>query len=850
MNKINKSNMNVKESVADKTADNSSDKAVDKINPANVENIKTQNFDIEGMSCASCAMTIEKKLKSLPGVADVSINVVDNKGKVAFSPSLSDTDKIVNAVSESGYKAIPEKSPSEFSVVTLGVKGMTCSACSNTVEKLLNNLDGVDSANVNLLSEKVTISYDPSKIRLIEMADKVDKAGYTLSLEEESDDVDVQEEKMVKAKRLMLASVVFSGIIMTLMMINMFVVRIPGYLLITVLLGIPVVFGTGFHVHMASFKSIKNLSPNMDVLVSLGSLPPFLIGLLGFFFPIQTFIEMAVTIMTFHLIGKYLETRAKGKASQAIKKLIQMGAKTARIIIDEKEISIPSKDLQVGDIMVIRPGEKIPTDGLIIEGSGNIDESMATGESMPVKRAEGDPVIGSTIIKQGFLKVKATKVGKDTFLSQVIKLVDECQGSKVPIQEFADRVTGYFVPVILVLTFITFISFNIFPEFHLGIIRWGSNFLPWVNPDLTPFTLSFITATAVLVVSCPCALGLGTPTALMVGSGVGAQKGILIRNGEAIQTLKDVSVIAFDKTGTITKGKPEVTDFINLSSEKDSDVLYWASTVENASEHPLAGAILDYAKSKNITPNKVDNFESFTGMGIKGNVDGREIFIGNRKLMVENNINFESQEKTLVTLEEEAKTAMLVSDGKSLICIIAVADPIKEDSIKAILALEKMGIKTAMITGDNERTAKAIGKSAGISHIIADVFPEGKVDEISKLQKQYGLVAMVGDGINDAPALKQANVGIAIGTGTDIAIEAADVTIVRGELTAIVTAIKLSKAIFRKIKENYFWAWVYNAVAIPIAMFGLLHPMIGAAAMAMSSLNVVYNSLRLKKEKL
>ena len=460
-------------------------------------NIKTENFDIEGMSCASCAMNIDKKLRSLPGIIDVSINVVDNKGKVSYDSSISDTEKIVNAVLESGYKAVPDKSFYDYSVITLGVKGMSCSACSNTVEKLLNGLEGVEYANVNLLSEKVTISYDPSRIRLIEMADKVEKAGYILSLEEESDDVDLQEEKMIKAKRLMLASIVFSGLIMTLMMINMFFIRIPGYLAITVLLGIPVVFGTGFHVHMASFKSIRNLSPNMDVLVSLGSLPPFLIGLLGFFFPIQTFIEMAVTIMTFHLIGKYLETRAKGKASQAIKKLIQMGAKTARVIIDGKEINIPAKDLQSGDIMVIRAGEKIPTDGIVIEGFGNIDESMATGESMPVKRTQGDPVIGLTINKQGFLKVKATKVGKDTFLSQVIKLVDECQGSKVPIQEFADRVTGYFVPAILILTFLTFISFNIFPDFHLGIIRWGSSFLPWVNPDLSPFTLSLYHSPAI-----------------------------------------------------------------------------------------------------------------------------------------------------------------------------------------------------------------------------------------------------------------------------------------------------------------------------------------------------------------
>jgi Cu+-exporting ATPase len=748
------------------------------------------------------------------------------------------------------YLKPDEEKPMEK--VTLKVKGMHCVSCANNIEKTLGKTDGVESANINFAVEKVTIEYDPKKIELKDIEKKVSDIGFQLVLEDENDykaneEIDEDEIEVNKAKRKMLISLAISGIMMTIMMINMFVIPVPGYLPIVVLLGLPVVFGTGWHVHVGSFKALKNKSPNMDVLVSLGSLPPYLIGLLGFFIPIQTFVEMATTIMTFHLLGKYLEVRAKGKASQAIKKLLEMGAKSARIIVDGREIDVPIKDLQIGDIMLVRPGEKIPTDGVVVEGSSLVDESMATGESMPVKREKGHEVIGATINKQGFLKVKVTKIGKDTFLSQVIKMVEECQGSKVPIQEFADRVTGYFVPAIIIITIATFISYNVFPKFHLGIIEWASTFLPWVNPDANPLTLAFITATAVLVISCPCALGLGTPTALMVGSGKGAERGILIRNGEAIQTLKDVKAIAFDKTGTITKGKPEVTDVILLNDANEKDIFYYAATIENASEHPLAYAIVEKANSEKINLGEVTNFNAIVGMGVEGYIDGEKVLVGNRKLMNENKISYKDHEKELIRLEEEAKTAMLISRGNKLLGIIAVADPIKEDSKRAIEELESMGIKTAMITGDNKRTADAIGRKVGISHVISEVLPDGKVEEIKNLQKQYDVVAMVGDGINDAPALKQSNVGVAIGTGTDIAIEAADITLVRGELGGVISSIKLSKATFRKIKENYFWAWFYNAVAIPVAVLGLLHPMIGAGAMAISSLNVVYNSLRLKK---
>lgn len=809
--------------------------------------IKQSNFKVEGMTCSSCSSNIEKKLNKLDGIVNANVSIASEKGQVEYDINVIDLKTILSTIDDLGYKAVLEKEQSTQKV-TLKVNGMTCTACSNTIEKSLNKMDGVVSASVNFAAEKTTIEYDPQKVRLIDFQKKVTALGYELNLDDdESDDVDEDQVKMNKAKKTMITSSIFTGAIMGLMMIHMFVTPIPGYLPIVAALGFPIIFGTGLHVHIGSWKALKNKSPNMDVLVTLGSLPPYLIGLLGLFFPIQAFIEMATTIMTFHLIGKYLEARAKGKASQAIKKLLQMGAKTAKIILDGEEIEIPTKDLQVGDIMVIRPGEKIPTDGIVVDGQGLLDESMATGESMPVKRLKGDEVIGATINKQGMFKVRVTKIGKDTFLSQVVKMMEECQGSKVPIQEFADRITGYFVPAIIIITFATFISFNLFPTFHLGIINWGASFLPWVNPDLSPLTLAFITSTAVLVISCPCALGLGTPTALMVGSGLGAENGILIRNGEAIQTFKEVKAIAFDKTGTLTKGKPEVTDLITVNGFSEADFLYFAGTIENGSEHPLAHAIVEKAKNDKIKLGDMIDFNAVIGMGVKGTIDGSHILVGNRKLMTENGISYASVEQKLIQLEEEAKTAMLLSKDNQLMGIIAVADPIKEDSAHAIRILESMGIRTAMITGDNKRTAAAIGKKVGISHIIAEVLPDGKVQEVINLQKKYGTVAMVGDGINDAPALKQSNVGIAIGTGTDIAIEAADVTLVRGELSGIISAIKLSRAIFTKIKQNYFWAWFYNVLFIPVAALGLLHPMLGAAAMAVSSLNVVYNSLRIRK---
>jgi len=481
----------------------------------------------------------------------------------------------------------------------------------------------------------------------------------------------------------------------------------------------------------------------------------------------------------------------------------------------------------------------------VTDGESSVDESMATGESIPVNKTVEDEVIGATINKQGSMKVRATKVGKDTFLSQVIKMVEEAQGTKVPIQEFADKVTGYFVPVVITLSIGAFVSWNLFPSFHMTVVEFFD--FPWTSTDPPLFSLAILATIAVLVISCPCALGLATPTALMVGSGAGAEKGVLIRSGEAIQTMKDVKIIAFDKTGTLTKGKPEVTNVLNYNDFSREEVLYFSGSLESASEHPLGEAIVGTARGENIKLDNVSDFNSITGKGVVGSINNQKVLAGSRKLLNENGVDFEEGIEDLNDLEKEAKTAMLIAVDGKLAGVIAVADTLKEDTVEAIAEIEKMGMKTAMITGDNERTARAIAEKVGISRVISEVLPEGKVDEIKKLQEEYGDVAMVGDGINDAPALKQANVGIAIGTGTDIAIESADITLIRGELSAVISAIKLSRATFKKIKENYFWAWVYNAVAIPAAFLGLIHPIIGAGAMAASSINVVLNSTRLKK---
>ena len=805
------------------------------------------------MSCASCAIGLEKRLLETAGIKEPTVNFATGKAYLQYDPAVLTEEAIIQKVEDAGFKGKIEGEESSVVTVILKIEGMSCASCARGLEGTLQNAPGVIEAVVNLASEKATVKYNKAETNRSALIGVVESAGYKVPPETGEDKATGTDDGMpdrdqvviTRAARKMWLAASFAGTIMVLMMINMFIASIPGYFEISVILALPAIFIAGWDTHKGTLSALKRGSASMDTLVTLGSALPYFLSLLQFWFPLTTFIEMAASIMALHLVGRFLETKAKGRASQAIKKLLALEAKTARIIENGTEREIAIEELQPGQIMLVRPGEKIPTDGVVVGGQSSVDESMATGESLPVEKIEGSEVIGATINRQGVLKVRASKVGKDTFLAQVIKLVETTQGSKVPIQEFADRVTGYFVPAVLVIALASFSSWLLFPDFHRSVIEFFNP--PWANLGAPGLTLAFMAATAVLVISCPCALGLATPTALMVGSGLGAEKGILIRSGEAIQTMKDVKMIAFDKTGTLTKGKPQVTDIIAMNGFSEKELLAYAAGIEAASEHPLGAALVERAKVEGVLIEEVAGFSSITGQGVEGTVIGKVVVVGSRRLMEAQNVEIENSAERMNQLENEGKTAILVAVDGKLAGIIAAADTIKDEAIRAVNELEKMGLKTAMITGDNQVTAEAIARQIGISKVLANVLPEGKVNEVKRLQDEFGMVAMVGDGINDAPALKQANVGIAIGTGTDIAIEAADITLVRGDLGSVVSAIKLSRATFQKIRQNYFWAWFYNSIAIPVAFFGLLHPIIGAGAMGLSSLNVVLNSLRLKK---
>lgn len=726
------------------------------------------------------------------------------------------------------------------------ISGMTCASCSAAVERALSKLDGVEFANVNLATEVATIKFDTAKVNRELLEKAVHNSGYDIA-SEKGKDSDLEEYEIAKAK--MMRAWMFTVPIALWMLPEMFMGKMyPNetvFHLGMILLAIPVLFIIGRQTYSSAFRSLTHGSANMDVLIALGTGTAFITGPMRFVFPIASFAGVSAMIMSFHLTGRYIESKAKGRASQAIKKLLELGAKTAIVLRDEVEFLIPIEEVEIGDVLIVKPGSKIPTDGEVVFGTSSIDESMATGESMPVRKKIGDLVLGATLNQIGLLRIKATKIGKDTFLSQIIRMVEEAQGSKIPIQEFADKVTGIFVPVVLLLALLTFAGWLIFAEQLQVLVLWASNFLPWVTPGLGVVTQAVFAAVAVLVIACPCALGLATPTALMVGSGIGAERGILIRKGEAIQTMKQVKLIAFDKTGTITKGEPEVTDVIPLGVTEE-ELLILTASLEAGSEHPLANAVLKKAAGLKLQP--ITQMKSAVGLGIVGKIAGKDIFVGNRKLF--HSSKLEAYETRIKALEAEAKTVVIVGSEGEIIGLLAIADTIKDDSISAIAAMHKMGLKTVMLTGDNKSTADAIAKLVGIDYVVAEVLPETKVNEIIKLQKKFGTVAMVGDGINDAPALKQANVGIAIGTGTDIAIESADITLVQGNLSAVITAITLSKETFKKIKQNLFWAIAYNIIAIPIAILGLLHPVIAEIAMATSSITVVTNANLLRKVKL
>jgi len=807
---------------------------------------------VQGMTCASCVAHVEKALRGVEGVEQVNVNLATEKASLDFKTDAVITGDLVKAVRDTGYDVATE-------TMTLNIDGMTCAACVNHVEQALNKVPGVLEANVNLATERATVTYVAEATGPADFARAVREAGYEVieaaelsQAIEEGVHEDEVVRKMREARFRMQTAWLFTLPLTLWMIVDMFFgITWPNatvFNLGMIILALPVLFWVGQRTFKSGLTAVLHGYANMDTLIMLGTGASFLTGPASFFFPVANYAGVSAMIMAFHLTGRYVEESAKGRASQAIRKLLELGAKTATVVRDGEELAVPIAEVSVGDVMVVRPGEKIPTDGIVLTGESAVDESMATGESMPVDKREGDEVIGATVNQGGLLKVQATKVGKDTFLAQVIKLVEEAQGSKVPIQALADRITGVFVPIIMTIAALTFLVNLVFPDVVGPLVELGS-FLPWVNPALGPLTLAIVSMVAVLVIACPCALGLATPTALMVGSGMGAEHGILIRTGEAIQTLKDVAVVVFDKTGTITKGKPEVTDIVGPehTSVSAQEILRWAASAEQGSEHPLGRAIVDRARDQGIALDEPEAFAALRGRGIVATVLGHRVLVGSRRLMEEEGLDPSGLEDTLRALETEAKTAMMVAVGGELIGVIAVADTLKEDSSLAIDALHRMGLQTAMITGDNSRTAQAIAKHVGIDHVLAEVLPDGKVAEVANLQDRFGSVAFVGDGINDAPALTQANVGIAIGTGTDIAIEASDVTLVRGELTGVVEAVNLSRATFRKIKQNLFWAFFYNVIMVPLAVIGWMHPILSEIAMATSSVTVVTNANTLRR---
>ena len=820
--------------------------------------IKQVTLPIQGMTCASCVAHVAHGLEEVSGVAEVQVNLATENATVTFDNGAVPLTVLIQAVQETGYDVVTEK-------ISLPIGGMTCASCVAHVEEALAKTPGVLNVNVNLATEKASVEYIPTLTGLPDFRRAVADVGYeVLPTAEEKAEEELSREvrKMQDARRRMILAWVFTVPVILWMLPEMlFGLAWPNetvFKLGMLLLAVPVLFWVGQHTYVAAWRSTIHGAPNMDALIAMGTGASFLTGIATFLAPIPTYAGVAAMIMAFHLTGRYVEASAKGRASQAIRKLLELGAKTARILVDGSEREVPIDEVQPGDVMVVRPGEKIPTDGVVVEGESAVDESMATGESMPVNKHPGDEVIGATVNQDGLLKVRATRVGKDTFLAQVVRLVEQAQGTKVPIQAFADRVTAVFVPIVIGIALLTFLAWFLFPDALRPVAEWAARFLPWVDPSLNTFTLALITTVSVLVIACPCALGLATPTALMVGSGIGAENGILIRSGEAIQAMREVRMVVFDKTGTLTKGKPEVTDQVpNPQSPIPTDeLLRWAASVEMGSEHPLGKAVVRQAEEKGLALGELAGFEAVRGKGVQGTVDGKSVLVGSRTLLEEHGVAVAAMEDQMRRLEDEGKTAMLVAVEGELLGLLAVADTLKEDAVAAVRELRAMGLQTAMITGDNQRTAQAIARQVGIDRVLAEVLPEAKLLEVQRLQSELaldsskgrdGLVAMVGDGINDAPALTQADVGIAIGTGTDIAIEAADITLVRGDLSGVVSAVKLSRATFNKVMQGLFWAFFYNVVMIPLAILGMMHPVLAEIAMASSSVTVVTNANLLRR---
>ncbi len=843
-------------------------------------------FSLEGMSCASCAMRIEKGLKKLPGVADAQVNFATEQGTVTYNPMQTGPEQMVQKVEAVGYKAIPlliptppsaqEETKTEGST-TLALEGMTCASCAMRIEKGLKKVPGVIDAQVNLATERATVTYDPEQTGVEQMVQKVEAVGYkampldqpvlrtvvsAASLPSVAKQQEDERSKRRQAEILHKRNTLILGIILSLPIIVLtmfFMNRFPGEDYLLFALTTPVWAIVGWEFHRGALRTLRHGGANMDTLISVGSTAAYLMSGVGTFFPQfvgggTIFYDTAALILTLIYLGKYLEARAKGQTNEAIKKLIGLQARTARVMRRGQEEEIPIEQVQVGDEVVVRPGEKLPVDGVVQHGRSSVDESMITGESLPVEKVEGDPLIGATINQRGLLHMRATKVGADTVLANIIRLVEQAQGSKAPIQRLADTISGIFVPVVLVIATFTFITWTIVVN-TIGIPTFGTAQV--MSGAVSPWIIAIVAAITVLVVACPCALGLATPTAIMVGTGKGAEQGILIKGGESLERIQAVRAVLLDKTGTITKGKPELTDVIVLPGTQEEEMLRLVAEAEQGSEHPLAAAIVDGAKARGLPLNvSLEHFTALVGRGVEAEVAGRAVLVGTRVLLNERAIPFTSLESQLETLEEQGKTAMLVAlDGKA-VGIVAVADTVKVGSAEAIKQLHEQRLAVWMITGDNRRTAQAIATQVGIpaERVLAEVLPEDKANQVKRLQEQGLIVAFAGDGINDAPALVQADAGIAMGTGTDIAMEASDITLVKGNLRSVATALALSHATLRTIKQNLFWAFAYNVILIPLAILSPMIPFLkeqapifAAAAMALSSVTVVSNSLRLRR---
>ena len=743
------------------------------------------------------------------------------------------------------------------------VEGMHCAACSGAVERSLNSIDGV-TAVVSLPAESARITYDPDQVAFSDLADAVLKAGYRLTEPPQASPVEAEEAKAERREesgraarqRMRLAWALAGPIAVWMIPEMLFHVRWPSRMVYEIgmlALAVPVLLVPGLATLRSGLRGLGLFRPNMDSLIALGSTSAVATGFvavlnaMGVGPPIMNYAGVGAMIMAIHLTGRYIEALARGRSSAAIRKLLSLEAREARIERDGVETLIPIRDVVVGDVMIVRPGERIPTDGEVIDGSSAVDESLATGEPIPVDRGAGDQVIGSTINMHGALRVRATGVGEDTFLAGVIRMVQDAQGTKVPIQDFADRVTAVFVPVVLCIAGATLLAWLFFPAPFQAVAGVASQFIPWVQPGLSTVSLAVYAALAVLVIACPCALGLATPTALMVGTGLGAENGILIRDGKAVQTLDDVDIVVFDKTGTITLGRPAVTSVVPAPDQQERDVLLLAASLEQHSEHPLGRAVVEAASRRDIVPEPVDGFAARIGLGVVGDTERGRGVVGRAPLLIEEGIDVSGLEEQASALESEGRTIVFAGLAGRVIGLLAIADEIKPDSREAIADLHRMGIQTMMLTGDNERTARAVGSEVGIEDVRWGLMPDDKVGAVRQLQTAGRVVAMVGDGINDAPSLKQADVGIAIGTGTDIAIEVADMALTGGSLTGVVRSINLARATFGKIRQNLFWAYFYNTLAIPVAVLGLLHPLLAEAAMAGSSISVVMNANSLKK---